>query len=108
MNCKRVFGENMDFTNDTSMLNGFVNWNQTVIKTVPSDRLLKYDISQGWEPLCKFLNLPIPNCPFPHVNEYNELRRLLKLEKRILKFSQWILPMLILFIIAYMFCKFLL
>ncbi|KAH8873635.1 Cell wall integrity and stress response component 1 [Schistosoma japonicum] len=108
INCRRVFGEQMDFSNDTSMLNGFVEWNQNVIQSVPSDRLLKFDISQGWEPLCKFLQLPIPDCPFPHVNEYNELRRLLKLEQRILKLSQWLLPTLILFIFAYMFYKFVL
>ncbi|KAK4468563.1 hypothetical protein MN116_007758 [Schistosoma mekongi] len=108
INCRRVFGEQMDFSNDTSMLNGFVQWNQNVIQSVPSDRLLKFDISQGWEPLCKFLQLPIPDCPFPHVNEYNELRRLLKLEQRILKLSKWLLPTLILFIFAYIFYKFVL
>ncbi|CAH8865343.1 unnamed protein product [Trichobilharzia szidati] len=105
MNWRRVFGEEMDFSNDTLMLNGFVNWNQNVIKNIPSERLLKFDISQGWEPLCKFLNMPIPDYPFPHVNEYNELKRLIKLEKRVLKFVQWILPVVVIIFLAYLLYK---
>ncbi|KAI1292594.1 hypothetical protein F5Y03DRAFT_388213 [Xylaria venustula] len=36
---------------------------------VPKDRLLEMDLSQGWEPLCRFLNVPIPDEPFPRVND---------------------------------------
>ncbi|OAA65324.1 hypothetical protein SPI_02111 [Niveomyces insectorum RCEF 264] len=35
---------------------------------VPKDRLLEWDISDGWEPLCKFLGKPVPNEEFPHAN----------------------------------------
>ena len=28
-----------------------------------------FDVKQGWEPLCKFLNVPIPDEPFPHEND---------------------------------------
>lgn len=35
---------------------------------VPPDRLLEWDISDGWEPLCKFLGKPVPDVPFPHAN----------------------------------------
>ena len=35
---------------------------------VPPDRLLEWDISDGWEPLCKFLGKPVPDIPFPHAN----------------------------------------
>ncbi len=28
-----------------------------------------FQIKEGWEPLCKFLDLPVPDVPFPHVNE---------------------------------------
>jgi hypothetical protein len=27
------------------------------------------DLAEGWAPLCKFLGKPIPNEPFPRVNE---------------------------------------
>ena len=33
-------------------------------------RRLEYRLGQGWEPLCTFLDKPVPqNVPFPHVNE---------------------------------------
>lgn len=35
---------------------------------VPKDRLLEWHIEDGWEPLCKFLNKPVPNFEFPHAN----------------------------------------
>ncbi|KAL1635398.1 hypothetical protein SLS56_001823 [Neofusicoccum ribis] len=37
--------------------------------TVPAERLLEYHISEGWEPLCEFLEVPVPKVPFPHVND---------------------------------------
>jgi len=42
--------------------------NKAVSNTISSDRLLIYDIAQGWEPLCHFLDVPIPETPLPHVN----------------------------------------
>jgi len=32
------------------------------------DRLLTFDPNQGWEPLCAFLGVPVPNEDFPHTN----------------------------------------
>ncbi|WP_143044292.1 sulfotransferase [Nonomuraea jiangxiensis] len=37
--------------------------------TIAADRLLVYEIGDGWEPLCAFLGLPVPDEPFPQVNE---------------------------------------
>lgn len=34
----------------------------------PKEQLLMYQLGDGWEPLCKFLNKPIPDVPFPHKN----------------------------------------
>ena len=42
--------------------------NEEVKRTIPKERLLVYDIKQGWEPLCKFLGVPVPDAPFPRVN----------------------------------------
>ena len=33
----------------------FESWNAHVIAKCPKDRLLVFDVRQGWEPLCKFL-----------------------------------------------------
>lgn len=40
-----------------------------------ADRLLTYNIGDGWEPLCRFLGKPIPDTPYPRTNsakEFNE------------------------------------
>ena len=37
---------------------------------VPADRLLVYEVREGWGPLCRFLGVPIPaDTPFPHLND---------------------------------------
>ena len=36
--------------------------------TVPAERLLVYSVTEGWEPLCRFLGHPVPAMPFPHAN----------------------------------------
>jgi hypothetical protein len=44
--------------------------------TVSPDRLLVFDVAQGWLPLCTFLDLPVPDESFPHVNDAVEFNRL--------------------------------
>jgi hypothetical protein len=41
---------------------------------LPPERLLVYEARHGWEPLCAFLGVPIPDSPFPHVNSRAEAR----------------------------------
>lgn len=33
------------------------------------DRLLTYNIGDGWEPLCDFLGVEVPSEPYPHANQ---------------------------------------
>lgn len=40
-----------------------------VKKSIPANRLLVFDVKQGWGPLCKFLEVSVPETPFPRVNE---------------------------------------
>lgn len=47
----------------------FERHNQTVIDTIPADRLLVFEASQGWEPLCAFLDVPVPDVPYMEVNK---------------------------------------
>lgn len=35
---------------------------------IPAERLLVFDVAEGWEPLCAFLGVPVPATPFPHHN----------------------------------------
>jgi Sulfotransferase domain len=39
-----------------------------VRETIPAERLLVFDVAEGWEPLCRFLGVPTPDTPFPHRN----------------------------------------
>lgn len=43
--------------------------NARVREVVPHQRLFICTHSDGWEPLCKFLDVPIPNVPYPHRNK---------------------------------------
>jgi CheY-like chemotaxis protein len=45
-----------------------------VIATVPCERLLVFDVAEGWPPLCGFLGVPIPDAPFPRTNSTDEFR----------------------------------
>jgi Sulfotransferase domain len=44
-------------------------YNDEVKRTVPAERLLVWSPKDGWEPLCEFLELPVPHEALPHVNE---------------------------------------
>jgi hypothetical protein len=39
---------------------------------IPADRLLVYEIGDGWEPLCGFLGVPVPETAFPSSNSTDE------------------------------------
>lgn len=51
------------------------DWIESVKQNVPKDKLLVYNVKQGWEPLCKFLDIEIPNESFPHANERKVMRK---------------------------------
>jgi Sulfotransferase domain len=44
-------------------------YNEQVVQFVPSDRLLVWSASDGWEPLCELLGVAVPDTPFPHLND---------------------------------------
>jgi Sulfotransferase domain len=50
----------------------FLNHIEQVKQTVPGDRLLVYEVREGWQPLCQFLQVPIPDMPFPRENSTEE------------------------------------
>ena len=36
---------------------------------IPAERLLVFNVAEGWEPLCRFLDCPVPDVPFPRIND---------------------------------------
>jgi hypothetical protein len=53
----------------------FERHNDRVRATCPPDRLLVFDVAEGWEPLCAFLDVPVPSHPFPRLNDAKAMRR---------------------------------
>jgi len=55
-----------------SALAAFRKRTDDVRAAIPSERLLIFDVAEGWEPLCRFLDVPVPNEPFPRLNSTTE------------------------------------
>jgi hypothetical protein len=49
-------------------------WNETVKRTVPADRLLVWYPNEGWEPLCEFLEIEVPQEELPRLNNTQSFR----------------------------------
>lgn len=57
-----------------------------VQRVVAPDRLLVFDVKEGWERLCPFLGVPIPQGkPFPHLNDQAEFRALIRRYERTMR-----------------------
>ena len=41
---------------------------EEVKASVPAEKLLVYSVKEGWEPLCAFLEVSVPDRPFPRLN----------------------------------------
>lgn len=52
--------------------------NAYVKKQAPADRLLVFEASAGWEPLCQFLGCPVPDEPYPRVNSTEDFQARLR------------------------------
>ena len=48
---------------------------QSVLENVDPKRLLEWLPTDGWEPICKSLNVPIPNIEFPHLNDAKSFQK---------------------------------
>ena len=54
------------------LIDTMIRHNREVEEVVPSERLLVWDVKEGWERLCEFLEARVPPQPFPHVNDRTE------------------------------------
>ena len=69
---------------------GYIEWVQ---EEIPSERLLTFNVKQGWGPLCEYLGHPIPEgVPFPHVHTRAKLLG----EMYFLRLITWIWPLVFL------------
>ena len=49
--------------------------NHRVKSIVPADKLLVYNVKQGWKPLCDFLECKVPTIAFPRENIKGEINK---------------------------------
>jgi hypothetical protein len=65
-------------TDPESLLAAFRAHEAAVKATIAPERLLVFDVRQGWEPLCQFLGKPVPASPFPRTNSTEEFFKLIE------------------------------
>ncbi|MEV5571136.1 sulfotransferase family protein [Spirillospora sp. NPDC052269] len=63
---ERTFGGRFDDRDHA--IEVFDRHNAEVRRAIAPDRLLVFDVAQGWAPLCEFLDVAVPGTPFPHHN----------------------------------------
>ena len=61
-----------------ALIDGFIAHNKAVREIIPQEQLLIFQVKDGWEPLCEFLNVAVPNEAFPRTNNREEFWELIK------------------------------
>ncbi len=74
------------FENQARAIEIFQQHTAEVKRTVPAERLLIFSVKEGWEPLCRFLEVPIPDTPFPHVNDRETMLKRFRMMRLV---SRW-------------------
>jgi sulfotransferase family protein len=57
------------YAEPAQLMEQMVRHNEEVQRVVPAERLLVWQVTDGWEPLCEFLGVPVPAEPLPHEND---------------------------------------
>lgn len=94
MNNQMIWQELFDgrFTDKTHAIQLFNDHIAEVQRVVAPEKLLVFQVSEGWEPLCRFLDVPVPTeKPFPHVND----RAIIENMIRTLEVISVVLPVLL-------------
>lgn len=73
---ERTFGGAMD--NRDTVIAAYEKHVEAVIAGLPTDRLLQFDVRDGWAPLCQFLDKPVPSNEFPRTNNSAEFWEIVK------------------------------
>ncbi|MXO71612.1 sulfotransferase family protein [Alteraurantiacibacter buctensis] len=72
MLAQNPFGTKLD---REAMTARFEQYGEAVKATIPAERLLVFEARDGWEPLCAFLGVPVPEIPYPRVNEREAMQQ---------------------------------
>jgi hypothetical protein len=63
-------------------IDAFERHTQEVRHSLPPDKLLVFDVREGWQPLCDFLGVPVPDRPFPRLNDTEAFRERVRQDRR--------------------------
>ncbi len=87
----------------------FARHNENVQRRVPRDRLLVFQVREGWAPLCTFLGMPIPDGkPFPHLNDAAEFRKHTTRIARVMRIFGYSFLTLVVVLVAWLVSRFVL
>jgi hypothetical protein len=87
---KAILGDTFDnrFEDKAHALGVFKRHIQEVRDTIDPSRLLVFDVREGWEPLCRFLEVPVPAEPFPRLNDTASTQAMIKRMRESMRLSQ--------------------
>lgn len=69
----RLFDQNLH--DKDRLIAVYERHNETVQRLIPPERLLVYNVAEGWGPLCDFLGVTAPDAPMPKVNTSEDFER---------------------------------
>jgi len=80
---KTIWQNELDgkFQDRKHALNFFEQRLEQVKAAVPKEKLLVHAAADGWEPLCAFLEVDVPNIPYPRLNESAKIKRFIRILK---------------------------
>ncbi len=67
------------FDDPTAMMDAMARHNDAVRAAIPPARLLEWEVTDGWEPICERLGVAAPDEPFPVTNTTTEFREMVGL-----------------------------
>ena len=71
-----VFGGRAD--DEATAVAAYEAHNARVVEMVPAEQLCVYEVGSGWEPLCAFLGVDVPEEPFPRSNSTQEFHEMME------------------------------
>ncbi len=80
---KAILSETFDnrFEDKAHTIEVFQKHNQAVRDAIDPARLLVFDVREGWGPLCRFLGAPIPDEPFPRLNDTATFQAMMRMRE---------------------------
>lgn len=66
-----------DFSDEAAMIEAYEAHNAAVRAEIPKDRLIDWQPTDGWDPICAALGVSVPDSPFPLTNTTNDFRTMI-------------------------------